>query len=146
MNTSLHSPPRPLLLSETPFSQRKRTPFRAPQPPRAPAKSCPPVSRVFHTPLFANTGPHFVSFKSERKSDGKEQGRVTPIGSIVKGSLGTRLFAKSLVPRLSQGMVTPICTVLTATVRPVLTPYTKEGVGSLCFLLYIIGSKDKMCM
>ena len=71
MNASLHSPPRPLLLSETPFSQRKRTPFRAPQPPKAPAKSCPPVSRVFHTPLFANTGPRFVSFKSERKSDGK---------------------------------------------------------------------------
>ena len=72
MNTSLHSPPRPLLLPETPFSQRKRTPFRASQPPKAPAKSCPPVSRVFPTPRFSKTGPRFVSFKSERKPDGKK--------------------------------------------------------------------------
>ena len=72
MNTSLHSPPRPLLLPETPFSQRKRTPFRACQPPKAPAKSCPPVSRVFPTPRYSKTGPRFVSFKSERKPDGKK--------------------------------------------------------------------------
>ena len=72
MNTSLHSPPRPLLLPETPFSQRKRTPFRASQPPKAPAKSCPPVSRVFPTPRYSKTGPRFVSFKSERKPDGKK--------------------------------------------------------------------------
>ena len=31
-------------------------------------------------------------------------------------------------------------------INSVLTPYTKEGVELLCFLPYIIESKDKMCM
>lgn len=68
MTSALHSSPRPVpvLLTDTPFSQRKRTPFRAGRPPKAPAKSCPPVSRVFHTPRD-NGGPKLVSFKSERK-------------------------------------------------------------------------------
>lgn len=71
---SVHShSPRPVpnvFLAETPFSQRKRTPFRAPHPPRSPAKSCPPASRVFHTPRNHTKAckPQFVSFKSEKKA------------------------------------------------------------------------------
>ena len=68
MASALHSSPRPVpvFITETPFSQRKRTPFRAGRPPQAPAKSCPPVSRVFYTPRDSG-GPKLVSFKSERK-------------------------------------------------------------------------------
>ena len=42
----------------------------------------------------------------------------------------------------AQRVVTPIRAVLTAKTDP----YTKEGVELLCFLPYIIGSKDKMCV
>ena len=50
--------------------------------------------------------------------------------------LGTRLYMYVL----TQGVVTPICTVLTAkTVH--LDPYTKEGVESLLFLL--LGQRTK---
>jgi len=41
-----------------------------------------------------------------------------------------------------QGVVTLIYAVVTALTR-LLTPYTKEGVESLCTLLYIIGSRAK---
>ena len=73
MASALHSSPRPVpvILTDTPFSQRKRTPFRAGKPPKAPAKSCPPVSRVFRTPRD-NGGPKLVSFKSERKPGEKK--------------------------------------------------------------------------
>ncbi len=65
--SGLHTPrPAPVFLPEAQFSQRKKTPFRVPRPPRSPAKSCPPVSRVFATPRSHNK-PHIVSFKSERK-------------------------------------------------------------------------------
>lgn len=57
----------PVFLDET-FSARKRTPFRAHYTPRSPAKSCPPVSRIFRSPELLNGAPHFVSFKSERKT------------------------------------------------------------------------------
>lgn len=70
MASVLRTPrPVPVFFNDSPFSQRKRTPFRAPQPPRAPSKSCPPVSRVFPTPNNGSGGsrPQFVSFKSERK-------------------------------------------------------------------------------
>lgn len=74
MADSLQSPrPLPLLLPDTPFSQRKRTPFRAPHPPRAPAKSCPPVSRVFSTPDHVRGGPHEISFTAP-----KPQGLQSP--------------------------------------------------------------------
>ena len=74
MASALHSSPRPVpvILTDTPFSQRKRTPFRAGKPPKAPAKSCPPVSRVFRTPRD-NGGPKLVSFKSERKPGEKKK-------------------------------------------------------------------------
>ena len=74
MASVLRTPrPVPVFFNDSPFSQRKRTPFRAPQPPRAPSKSCPPVSRVFPTPNNGSGGsrPQFVSFKSERKPLGK---------------------------------------------------------------------------
>ncbi len=65
--SGLHTPrPAPVFLPEAQFSQRKKTPFRVPRPPRSPAKSCPPVSRVFATPRSRNK-PQIVSFKSERK-------------------------------------------------------------------------------
>ena len=69
MASALHNSPRPVpvIVTDSPFSQRKRTPFRASRPPKAPAKSCPPVSRVFNTPTD-NGGPKLVSFKSERKT------------------------------------------------------------------------------
>lgn len=71
MNMTFQGSPRPvpIILPETPFSQRKRTPFRAQQLPMSPAKSCPPVSRVFTTPR-EHRGPQLVSFKSERKPTG----------------------------------------------------------------------------
>lgn len=60
--------PLPELALESPFSQRKRTPFRAPGPPN----TCPPVSRIrqFRTPE-TQCGPQAVSFKHERKQDSK---------------------------------------------------------------------------
>ena len=69
MASVLNGSPRPVpvIVTDSPFSQRKRTPFRAGRPPKAPAKSCPPVSRVFLTPTD-NGGPKLVSFKSERKA------------------------------------------------------------------------------
>lgn len=72
MASVLNSSPRPVpvIVTDSPFSQRKRTPFRASRPPKAPAKSCPPVSRVFLTPTD-NGGPKLVSFKSERKAGEK---------------------------------------------------------------------------
>lgn len=39
--------PTPSFFAENSFSHRRRTPFRAPRPPRPPTKSCPPVSRIF---------------------------------------------------------------------------------------------------
>jgi membrane-associated tyrosine/threonine-specific cdc2-inhibitory kinase len=54
--------PTPQFLSEATFSHRKRTPFRAPKPPRPPTKSCPPVSRIFETPNHTNVA-RAVSFK-----------------------------------------------------------------------------------
>lgn len=69
LDTSVvHSPrPVPVFIQESPFSQRKRTPFRAPRPPQAPAKSCPPVSRIFRTPKSPK-GPQLVTFKSAEKT------------------------------------------------------------------------------
>lgn len=61
--------PIPEFVLETPFSQRKRTPFRAPRPPKAPAKTCPPVSRIFPTPK-SSVGPRLVSFKTEGNHNG----------------------------------------------------------------------------
>lgn len=60
--------PTPDFAAVSPFSQRKRSPFRAVRPPKAPAKSCPPVSRIFPTPKHSY-GPQVVSFKSERTQD-----------------------------------------------------------------------------
>lgn len=57
--------PTPNFLTENSFSHRRRTPFRAPRPPRPPTKSCPPVSRIFkrsdkgslaHTVSFLTSG------------------------------------------------------------------------------------------
>ncbi|XP_011403057.1 PREDICTED: membrane-associated tyrosine- and threonine-specific cdc2-inhibitory kinase-like isoform X2 [Amphimedon queenslandica] len=59
----LHSPrPTPFFQPEPYFSQRRKTPFKA--PPKAPAKSCPPLSRVF-TSAVASDGPHTISFASD---------------------------------------------------------------------------------
>ncbi|XP_064384490.1 membrane-associated tyrosine- and threonine-specific cdc2-inhibitory kinase-like [Halichondria panicea] len=66
MSFSSSPQPVPFVLPDTPFSQRKRTPLRARYLPTSPAKSCPPVSRLF-TPK-QQKGPLLVSFKSERKS------------------------------------------------------------------------------
>ena len=55
--------PTPQFISEATFSHRKRTPFRAPKPPRPPTKSCPPVSRIFVTPNHFNTA-RAVTFKN----------------------------------------------------------------------------------
>lgn len=57
--------PLPLFSTNASFSQRKKTPFRTPRPPRPPIKSCPPVSRIFRSPESLNQ-PHVVSFKPER--------------------------------------------------------------------------------
>jgi hypothetical protein len=76
MASVLNSSPRPVpvIVTDSPFSQRKRTPFRAGRPPKAPAKSCPPVSRVFLTPTDSG-GPKLVSFKSERKAGEPDEPR-----------------------------------------------------------------------
>ena len=70
MSFSSSPKPVPFVLPDTPFSQRKRTPLRARYYPTSPAKSCPPVSRLF-TPK-QQRGPQLVSFKSERKSTGEK--------------------------------------------------------------------------
>ena len=67
----VHRPrPVPVFVHETSFSQRKKTPFKAP---KAPAKTCPPVSRILRriNDPNASGGPQLVSFKSERKCDGR---------------------------------------------------------------------------
>ena len=46
---------------------------------------------------------------------------------------------------IHKGVVTDIHNVLVAKTGH-LDSYSKEGVESICFLLYIIGSKDKMCV
>lgn len=63
--------PKPEFPPETFFSQRKRTPVGAPRPPRAPAKSCPPVSRIFWENKPATPTLQVVSFKSKINHDGK---------------------------------------------------------------------------
>lgn len=69
MSFSNSSPrPVPFILPDTPFSQRKKTPLRARFLPSSPAKSCPPVSRLF-TPKQQKL-PQLVSFKSEGKAAG----------------------------------------------------------------------------
>lgn len=74
MELPLQSPrPAPLFFEPTSFSQRKKTPFKA--PPKAPAKSCPPVSRVFATPHYKN-GAHAISFKSDTTNDRKYKSEV----------------------------------------------------------------------
>ena len=71
MQTPLRQSPRPApdMFENSSFTQRKRTPFRA--PPKAPAKSCPPVSRIFSRLHHHQqpTGPQLISFKSERKTE-----------------------------------------------------------------------------
>jgi hypothetical protein len=60
--------PKPDFPPETFFSQKKRTPFRTRRPPKAPAKSCPPVSRIFReNPATLQV----VSFKSRIDHNGK---------------------------------------------------------------------------
>lgn len=60
--------PVPVFDQDGSFIQRKRTPFRSLRPPKAPAKSCPPVSRISRTPAWCATNePRLVSFKSEKK-------------------------------------------------------------------------------
>lgn len=58
--------PKPDFAPQSAFSQRKRTPFRAPRPPKAPAKSCPPVSRVSRPSAESSRKAQPVSFKSDR--------------------------------------------------------------------------------
>lgn len=53
--------PTPNFFAENSFSHRRRTPFRAPRPPRPPTKSCPPVSRIFKT-SGKGSFAHTVSF------------------------------------------------------------------------------------
>ena len=55
--------PTPSFGAENSFSHRRKTPFRAPRPPRPPTKSCPPVSRIFKN-ADQETLAHAVSFKN----------------------------------------------------------------------------------
>ena len=67
MQVPAQSPrPTPEFFEVPCFSHRKRTPNRA--PPKAPVKSCPPVSRIFSSP-YERTGAHVISFKSDSHSD-----------------------------------------------------------------------------
>ena len=59
--------PTPQFFHPPTFSQRKKTPLR--QPPKAPAKTCPPVSRVFTNQRQWTEGPCLISFTSNSKTE-----------------------------------------------------------------------------
>lgn len=82
--------PTPDFAAVSPFSQRKRSPFRAVRPPKAPAKSCPPVSRIFPTPKHSY-GPQVVSFKSERTQDGESVSLYSIYGKTGLEGCGTSM-------------------------------------------------------
>ena len=57
--------PKPVFEEDAGFSPRKKTPFRGCRP----AKSCPPVSRVFRSPTWSSV-PKLVSFKPKKSNAG----------------------------------------------------------------------------
>lgn len=59
--------PTPQFFHPPTFSQRKKTPLR--QPPKAPAKTCPPVSRVFTNQRQWTEGPCLISFTSNSRTE-----------------------------------------------------------------------------
>lgn len=61
--------PTPLFFPEPSFSQRRKTPFKA--PPKAPAKSCPPLSRVYNE--WYRDGAHTISFISNSINERKNK-------------------------------------------------------------------------
>ena len=83
MNVSTPGRPVPVFLDESSYSSRKRTPFRAHHTPRSPAKSCPPVSRIFRGPHLVNGGPHFVSFKSEKENGERQMDCAPPARHVL---------------------------------------------------------------